>query len=57
MAFDQHDSTNEDDRIILQQKPERFDSWEELEAFFNSIHCPDFELNRDNTPPQPRELF
>jgi hypothetical protein len=57
MTFDQHDGTNEDDRIILEQKPERFGSKEELERFFNSIHCPGFELNRDNDPPQLRELF
>jgi antitoxin VapB len=49
--------TREDDRIILRPKPERFTSREELEDFFESIHCPDFELARDMDPPQVRDFF
>ncbi|GHT74041.1 hypothetical protein FACS1894124_3330 [Spirochaetia bacterium] len=49
--------SREDDRIIIFPKSERFSSKREVEEFFESIHCPDFELDRDNEPPQSRELF
>jgi antitoxin VapB len=49
--------TREDDRIIILPKPERFSSKREVEEFFDAIHCPDFELDRKDGPPQRRELF
>jgi antitoxin VapB len=45
------------DRIVIYPKPERFASRDEVDAFFSSVQCPGFELERDNAPPQKRELF
>jgi antitoxin VapB len=47
----------EDGRIVIYPKPEPFSSREEVNEFFSSIHYPDFELERNNEPPQERELF
>jgi antitoxin VapB len=47
----------EDDRLVIYPKPERFGSRAEVDAFFRSVHYPDFELDRDNEVPQPRDLF
>jgi antitoxin VapB len=49
--------TREEDRIIILPKPERFGSRKEVEKFFAAIHCPDFELDRNDELPQRRELF
>jgi antitoxin VapB len=44
--------SREDNRIILEPKPRI--SWEE---FFQTEACPDFEIERDMSPPQGRALF
>jgi antitoxin VapB len=49
--------SRENDSIIITPKPEKFNSREELEAFFTSISCPDFDLDRDMSPPQDRDFF
>jgi antitoxin VapB len=49
--------TREDDRIVIYPKPKQFSSRNEVDDFFSSIHYPDFELERDNEPPQKRNLF
>ncbi|MDR0878310.1 MAG: type II toxin-antitoxin system VapB family antitoxin [Treponema sp.] len=49
--------SKEDDRIILRPKSAQFGSRKEIEEFFASVHNPEFDLERDNTPPQVRELF
>ncbi|MDR1579912.1 MAG: hypothetical protein LBS35_06105 [Synergistaceae bacterium] len=37
----------EEDKIVIFQKPKKFASFEDVQAFFDSIHCPDFEFERD----------
>jgi antitoxin VapB len=44
--------TKEDNRIIMEPKPRI--NWEE---FFQSEPCPEFEIERDMSPPQKRDLF
>ena len=48
--------TKEEDRIIIFPKPKRFVSLKDVQEFFDSIHCPDFELERDMSPPRPIDL-
>ncbi|GAB7141334.1 hypothetical protein RsTz2092_13080 [Deferribacterales bacterium RsTz2092] len=45
--------SKEDGRLIISPKPAM--SWREFFATFEP--CPDFELERDNSLPQERELF
>ena len=44
--------SREDNRIILEPKPRI--SWEE---FFQTEACSDFEIERDMSPPQKRDLY
>jgi len=37
----------EDGRIVIFTKPPEFTSFKEVQEFFNSVHCPDFELERN----------
>ena len=39
--------TKEDDRIVIFPKPKKFTSLRDTQDFFNSIHCPDFEFERE----------
>ena len=34
----------EDDRIVIFPKPQKFASLQDVQEFFDSIHCPDFEI-------------
>lgn len=46
------------DKVILSPKPRGFTSKEEVKAWLDSVHCPDFVLDRNNNGvPQKRELF
>ena len=46
----------EDDRIVIFPKLKKFASLKDVQEFFDSIHCPDFELERDMSPPRPVDL-
>jgi len=46
----------EDDRIVIFPKPKKFTSLRDVQEFFDSIHCPDFEIERDMSPPRPVDL-
>ena len=46
----------EDDRIVIFPKPKQFSSLQEVQDFFDSIHCADFELPRDMSLPGPIDL-
>ena len=48
--------TKEDDRIVIFPKPKKFSTLQEVQDFFDSIHCPDFELERDMSLPRPLNL-
>jgi len=43
----------EDDRIVIFPKPQKFTSLQDVQDFFDSIHSPDFEIERDMSPPRP----
>ena len=45
--------TKEDDRIVIFPKPQKFTSLQDVQDFFDSIHCPDFEFERDMSLPRP----
>lgn len=46
------------DKIVLSPKPRGFTSKEEIRAWLDAVHCPDFKLDRKNNgAPQKRELF
>jgi antitoxin VapB len=47
----------EDGRVIIYPKPKCFASREAVDAFFGSVHCPGFDLERVNAPPQDRDFF
>jgi antitoxin VapB len=49
--------TREDGRVVIYPKPEGFVSRNEVDMFFGSVHCPGFDLERDNAPPPARDLF
>jgi antitoxin VapB len=49
--------TREEDRVVIYPKPKQFGSRKEVDEFFHSVHCPEFDLERDNEPPEKRELF
>ena len=42
----------EDDRIVIFPKPTKFTSLQDIQGFFDSIHCPDFEFERDMSLPR-----
>lgn len=44
--------TREDDRIVIFPKPKKFTSLQNVQEFFDSVHCPDFELERDVSQPR-----
>jgi len=46
----------EDDRIVIFPKPKKFTSLQDVQDFFDSIHCPDFEIERDMSRPRPVDL-
>ena len=46
----------EDDRIVIFPKINKFNSLEDVQEFFDSICCPDFDLNRDMSLPRPVDL-
>ncbi|MDR1875050.1 MAG: AbrB/MazE/SpoVT family DNA-binding domain-containing protein [Synergistaceae bacterium] len=46
----------DNDTIIIFPKPEKFVSLQDVQAFFDSIHCPDLELERDMSLPRPVDL-
>jgi antitoxin VapB len=46
----------EDDRIVIFPKPPKITSLHDLQNFFSSIHCPDFELERDLSLPRSIDL-
>jgi len=46
----------EDDRIVIFPKPKKFACLQDVQDFFDSIHCPDFELERDMSLPRPIDL-
>ena len=46
----------EDDRIVIFPKPKKFTSLQDVQEFFDSIHCPDFEIERDMSRPRPVDL-
>jgi antitoxin VapB len=46
----------EDDRIVIFPKPKQFSSLQEIKDFFDSIHCADFELERDLSLAKPIDL-
>jgi antitoxin VapB len=49
--------TKEDNRIVIFPKPQKFTSLQGVQDFFDSIHCPDFEFERDmSMPPNPIDL-
>ena len=48
--------TKEDDRIVIFPQPKNFTSLQDAQDFFTSIHCPDFELDRDMSLPRPIDL-
>ena len=48
--------TKEDDRIVIFPKPNNFTSLQDVQEFFDSIHCPDFEIERDMSLPRPVDL-
>ena len=48
--------TKEEDRIVIFPKPKKFTSLQDAQEFFESIHCPDFELERDMSLPRPLDL-
>ena len=43
----------EDGRIVIFPKPQKFTSFQEVQEFLDSVHCPDFELERDMSLPRP----
>ena len=49
--------TKENDRIVIFTKPSKFTSLKEVQEFFNSVHCPDFELERDMSLPTNIDLI
>ena len=46
----------EDDRIIISPKTAGFASLQDARDFFDSIHCPDFEFERDMSPSRSVDL-
>ena len=46
----------EDDRIVIFPKSNKFTSLQDVQEFFDSIHYPDFEIERDMSPPRPIDL-
>jgi len=46
----------EDDRIVIFPKPPKFTSLQDVQGFFASVHCPDFEFERDMSLPKPVDL-
>ena len=48
--------TKEDERIVIFPKPKKFTSLQDVQEFFDSIHCPDFEIERDMSLPRPVDL-
>jgi antitoxin VapB len=47
----------DEDKIVIFPKPRKFDSLQDVQTFFDSIHCPDFELERDMSLPRPVNLL
>jgi antitoxin VapB len=46
----------DEDKIVIFPKPQKFASLQDVQAFFDSILCPDFELERDISLPRPSNL-
>ncbi|MCL1874956.1 MAG: AbrB/MazE/SpoVT family DNA-binding domain-containing protein [Synergistaceae bacterium] len=46
----------EDFKIIIFPKTPKFNSLQDVQDFFDSIHCPDFEFERDMSLPNPIDL-
>jgi antitoxin VapB len=48
--------SKDEEKIVIYPKPKKFASLEEVSAFFESIHYPDFEIERDMSLPRPIDL-
>jgi antitoxin VapB len=49
--------SKENESLIITPKTPQFTSKDEVVEFFEAIHCPEFELERDESPPQERDFF